>query len=85
MCLTFYFFVSCFLLFSQGLFFLIFQVAIVLDIMEGQWRGRGPKMAKMSYGVKPHLFKPTRDDVQDSIQSGMKFTSVNANRNDDKL
>ena len=42
------FLVSCLLLLSQYLFLLFFKVAIILDIMEGQWRGGSPKMAKMS-------------------------------------
>ena len=30
---------------------------MVLDIVEGQGRGVGTKMAKIHYGVKPDIFK----------------------------
>ena len=35
---------------------------MILDIVEGQRRGRerGPKMAKIQYGVKPDIFKCAR-------------------------
>ena len=51
----------CFLLFfvignSSWLSFCA-PTSMVLDIVEGQGRGEGPKKAKIQYGVKPDIFK----------------------------